>query len=572
MIAPASGGPRMTRPLELGISPLLYENLSQLTRKEPGTGMSEHTEGWSTRIGVILAVAGSAVGLGNFLRFPGQAAANGGGAFMIPYFCALLLVGIPIGWAEWTMGRYGGQKGLHSAPAILGIFGGRPARYLGVVGVLIPLAVSFYYTFIEAWCLGYFWQFATGGMGIDPSTPVETQTAVASNFYNTFTGTATNGLLFGGGYATFIFWAITFALNIYFIFRGLSRGIELFCRFALPMMAVMALIVLIRVLTLGTPDPSLPDQNVINGLGYMWNPDFKALGNPQTWLAAAGQIFFSISVGFGIILNYSSYLKRKDDVVLSGLSSTATNEVFEVSFGGLITLTASFIFLGLSGTIAAVSAGSFGLGFVTLPVVFAHMGSFGNVIGAIWFFMLFLAAVTSSLSMYQPVVAFFQESLGVSRNRATTIMVSICMVGSFMTIWFSKGSVFWSTIDNWVGTFLIFVLAMIQIICFSWIFGVDKGIRSAHEGAEMHIPRIYAFIMKWVTPIYLIIVFVAFTWSSLGGWIRAVMEQPGAQIAFGLIIGVTILLLVCLRIGEKRWYAAGLDIDGRHDLEEGETT
>ncbi len=91
---------------------------------------SVHHQQWGTRVGVILAVAGSAVGLGNFLRFPGQAAANGGGAFMIPYFCALLLLGIPIGWAEWTMGRYGGRKGLHSAPAILGVFGGRHDRPL----------------------------------------------------------------------------------------------------------------------------------------------------------------------------------------------------------------------------------------------------------------------------------------------------------------------------------------------------------------------------------------------------------------------------------------------------------
>ena len=112
------------------------------------------------------AVAGSAVGLGNFLRFPGQAAQNGGGAFMIPYFCALLFLGIPIGWAEWTMGRYGGRKGFHSAPSIMGVVGGGAvARYLGVIGVLIPLGVSFYYTYIEAWCLGYTWMYVTGGIG-----------------------------------------------------------------------------------------------------------------------------------------------------------------------------------------------------------------------------------------------------------------------------------------------------------------------------------------------------------------------------------------------------------------------
>src|SRR5688572_17884246 len=132
---------------------------------------------WTSRLGVILAVAGSAVGLGNFLRFPGQAAQNGGGAFMIPYFCALIFLGIPIGWAEWTMGRYGGRKGFHSAPGILGVIGkGAIARYLGVVGVLIPLTVYFYYVFVESWCLGYCWKYVTGGIGINPADSIAQQT------------------------------------------------------------------------------------------------------------------------------------------------------------------------------------------------------------------------------------------------------------------------------------------------------------------------------------------------------------------------------------------------------------
>ena len=339
------------------------------------------------------------------------------------------------------MGRYGGLKGFHSAPAIMGVIGkGRTARYLGVTGILIPLAVSFYYTFIAAWCLGYFWAYVTGGMTIDPSMAVVDQTAASTQFYNDFTGTAGNGLIFGAGsIPTIVFWVITFAVNVFLILRGISKGIEKFVSFAMPIMAVCAAIVLVRVLTLGTPDPSVPDQNVMAGLAYMWNPDFAALANPQTWLAAAGQIFFSISVGFGIIINYASYMKRNDDVALSGLTAAATNEFFEVGFGGLITLTASFVFLGLSGTIAAVATGTFGLGFQTLPVVFAQMGGFGPLIGAIWFFMLFLAAVTSSISMYQPAVAFLQEALGVERRRGTLWMVAICLIGSFMVIFFTEG-------------------------------------------------------------------------------------------------------------------------------------
>ncbi|MGE0639549.1 MAG: sodium-dependent transporter [Thermoanaerobaculia bacterium] len=521
---------------------------------------------WGTRVGVILAVAGSAVGLGNFLRFPGQAAANGGGAFMIPYFCALLLVGIPIGWAEWTMGRYGGRMGFTSAPAILGVFGkGRSFRYLGVIGVLIPLAVSFYYTYIEAWCLGYFWHYLTGGVGVNAAGSITEQVASAGSFYSSFTGREANGVLTGSGsHATLICWLVTFAINIYLVFRGISKGIEKFVSMAIPAMAICAMIVLVRVLTLGTPDPSAPDQNVVNGLAYMWNPDFSALSNPQTWLAAAGQIFFSLSVGFGVIINYAAYLKRKDDVVLSGLTASATNELFEVGFGGLITLTASFIFLGTTNMIGAVQGGTFGLGFTTLPVVFAHMGPMGNAVGAIWFFMLFLAAITSSISMYQPALAFFQEALGWGRKQATSLMVSVCVVGSFLVMYYSKGGIFWSTIDDWVGTFLIFVLAMVQIIAFSWIFGLEKGWKEAHEGAQIRIPGFYRFIMRYVTPTYLLIVFVAFCWQNLGEWVKSVEDEPLRQGAVALIVATILLLVVCLRMGEKRWVAAGLDVDGRN--------
>jgi SNF family Na+-dependent transporter len=529
-----------------------------------GTRMEEHhKQEWGTRLGVILAVSGSAVGLGNFLRFPGQAAANGGGAFMIPYFCALLFLGIPIGWAEWAMGRYGGRKGFHSAPAIMGVFGrGAIGRYLGVVGVLIPLAVSFYYTYIEAWCLGYTWNYLTGGLGVEAGASIADQTTAASRFYTVFTGSEENGVLAGGSYQTFVFWAITFAINIWLVYRGISKGIEKFCSWAMPTMAVCALIVLGRVLTLGTPDPSLPDQNVLNGLGYMWNPNFSALGNAQTWLAAAGQIFFSLSVGFGVIINYASYMKKKDDVVLSGLTASATNELFEVGFGGLITLTAAFVFLGLSGTAAAVAGGSFGLGFTTLPVVFAHMGVAGNFIGAVWFFMLFLAAITSSISMYQPSLAFFQEALGWSRKAATSLMVGICMFGSFLVMYYSKGGIFRTTIDDWVGTFLIFVLAMVQIICFSWVFGIERGLKEAHEGSHIRIPAFYAIVMKYVAPLYLIIVFVAFCWQNLGDWVRGVAREPLQQGALALIAATTLLLVVCTAVGTKRWRAAGLDIDG----------
>src|SRR5262245_14587307 len=420
--------------------------------------MTEQKQEWGTRLGVILAVAGSAVGLGNFLRFPGQAAANGGGAFMIPYFAAFLFLGIPVGWAEWAMGRYGGRKGFHSAPAIMGVFGkGAWARYAGVTGVLIPLVVYFYYVVIESWCLAYFWYYLTqGGIGIGAAQGVAEQVKTSSDFFGFITGAAREGDVFAGSHLDmFVFWGITFALNSWFVYKGLSGGIEAVCKWAMPTMGVCGLIVLLRVLTLGTPDPSLPDQNVANGLGFMWNPDFARLTDFKAWMAAAGQIFFSLSVGFGVIINYASYLKKKDDVVLSGLTASATNEFFEVCLGGLITLTAAIVFLGEPLT-RANTGGTFSTGFNTLPVVFAHM-PLGAFFGALWFLMLFLAAITSSLSMLQPAQAFFEEALGLRRGPSTTVVSVIAFCGNLFVLYFSKGLVALDTIDFWVGTFMIFI-------------------------------------------------------------------------------------------------------------------
>jgi neurotransmitter:Na+ symporter, NSS family len=518
---------------------------------------------WGTRVGVILAVSGSAVGLGNFLRFPGQAVTHGGGAFMIPYVCALLFLALPIGWAEWAMARHGGTKGFHNGPGILGVAGkGRVARYLGVLSVLIPMVVYMYYVYIEAWCLEYSWQYLVGGVHL--TGPITDQVQAAKQFFGDTTGTNANGLI----HISALFWAIVVALNIFLVYRGLSGGIEKFCQFALPAMAILAIIVLIRVLTLGTPDPAHPSQNVINGLGYLWNPDFSKLWNFDTWLAAAGQIFFSLSVGFGVILNYASYLKKKDDIALSGLTASATNELFEVGFGGLITITAAFVFLGAS-SVTGVSV--FGLGFQTLPVVFHQMGVIGRWVGFAWFFLLFLAAITSSISMLQPAKAFFEEALGIASGKAIALVSFVCGLGSLWVIWFSKNTVALDTMDFWVGTFCIFVLATVQIICFGWVWGLKRGTAELDQGALMRIPRFFLFVMKWIAPLYLLVVLGGFIFwrepdTKMSSLEAALKKTAGDPVALGtavLIVAVVVLLAAIVAVGERRWRAAGLDLDGR---------
>lgn len=520
-------------------------------------------EQWGSRLGVILAVAGSAVGLGNFLRFPGQAASNGGGTFMIPYFCALIFLGIPICWAEWTMGKYGGQFGFNSCPAVFGVLGRKPIwRYLGVFGLLIPIIIYMYYVLIESWCMGYALSYLMGwiDLGTDPSK----YTANSVSYFKEFVGANSNGLMMDGKlHISVIVWLVVFAVNFFYVYRGLSKGVEKFCTYAMPIMALCAVIVLVRVLTLGTPDPAHPELNVGAGLGYMWNPKpmgsqgswMSALAEPKVWMAAAGQIFFSLSVGFGVIINYSSYLRRKDDIVLSGLTASATNEFFEVCLGGLITIPAAFVFLGSAG---ADQGGVFSLGFHTLPVVFEHMAG-GRLIGFLWFFMLFLAAITSSLSMLQPAIAFLEEALGVGRRGAVTLLGLVTGIGSLFVIYFSKDNKVQSFLDDTVGTIAIVILAAVQTVLFGWVFGVKRGVKFAHEGAEMKLPAFFPFVIKYITPVYLFSMLGMWCYKELGTYINQIKSDSSIMLAFGMVVAVVVFLLVLINIGGRRWQAESRD-------------
>ena len=510
------------------------------------------TESWSTQIGVILAVTGSAVGLGNFLRFPGLAAKYDGGVFLIPYFVALLLLGLPLAWAEWSMGRYGGTRGYHSSPGIFRlIWKNRAAPYLGVLGLVVPVVIYMYYVFVESWCLGYAWYYLTGAMDLGRD-PVAYQ-----NFFAAYTGSEKDASIFSSFLGTpLVFLVICIALNFFLINRGLTRGIELFCLWAMPALALCAVLVLIRVLTLGTPDPSRPELNVLNGLGQMWNLDaagkslWAQLANGKMWMEAAGQIFFSLSVGFGVIITYASYMRRDDDIALSSTTAVAGNEFFEVSLGGMITIPAAFIFLGAAGAVG----GTFALGFNTLPLVFEHM-PLGRWVGFLWFFLLFLAAITSSLSMLQPAIAFLQEGLGLTRTRAVAVLCGVGTAGTLLVVWFSKNLTALDTLDFWVGTFCIYLLACVQTFLFGWVFGPQRGLEELDRGADLRLPRIFTFVIRYISPVYLLVVFVAWAVQDMGNRIAAFTADPAVRWSMLFLVAVLALFLWWIRLAVKRWHA-----------------
>ncbi len=520
--------------------------------------MTREREQWATKLGVILAVAGSAVGLGNFLRFPGRAALYGGGAFMIPYFTSLLVLGIPICWVEWTLGRQGGRRGFNSAAGIFSaIWPGAMSRFFGAVAVLIPVVIYMYYVFIEAWCLGYAWSYLVGS--INPGTDPTAYQSYFANRFNAYIGATEDGDLFRGFAPALVAVAICYVLNFVLIYRGLSKGIEAFCKWALPALVVAALFILARVLTLGTPDPALPEQNVINALGFMWNPKpigestsaLAALANPKAWLEAAGQIFFTLSVGFGIIINSASYLKPDDDVVLSGLTATAANEFCEVCLGGLITIPAAYLFLG-AAPLAAVVGSTIGLGFHAVPVTFEYL-PLGHLFGFLWFALLFLAAITSSISMLQPAIAFLEEGFDMSRRSSMAVLGFITATGTLIVVYFTKDTVALDVMDFWAGTLLMVVLALFEVLLFGWVLGAERGLREANRGSDLKIPAIFAPIIRYVCPAYLIAILAAFAYQSFPAQVRAVAERPVALMTALFMIVVFAFLWLLTHLAARRW-------------------
>jgi neurotransmitter:Na+ symporter, NSS family len=503
-------------------------------------------EQWGSRIGLILAVAGNAIGLGNFLRFPVKAAANGGGAFMIPYFVAFLLLGIPMMWVEWTIGRMGGAHGHGTTPGMLNLLWKKaPSKYLGALGIVIPFVIVIYYNFIESWCLGYSWFSITGKYFGHANREA------MGKFLRGFQGIESNEF-FSSLAPVLIIWGITIALNFFFLYKGISKGIEVLAKYGMPLLFVFGIILVIRVLTLGTPDPSQPELNVAAGMGYIWNPDFGRLGSASVWLVAAGQIFFTLSLGQGIINTYASYVREKQDITLNAITTSSTNEFAEVVLGGTIAIPAAVIFFGLAETQAIAQGGAFNLGFQALPVIFQKI-PLGQIFGGMFFFLLFIAGITSSVAMTQPAIAFLEDEFKWKREKAVIVVFSVLVTMTALVIAFFKFG-FLDELDFWAGTFGLVVFAAIEVILFSWVFGLKKGWQEMHKGADLKVPRVFKFILTYVTPIYLLVLLgYWFFTDAIKEFLMKDEDPVRHPYLWGARVMIVALLLVMLLLIRKAW-------------------
>ena len=508
--------------------------------------MTRQKERWGSRVGLVLAMAGNAVGLGNFLRFPAQAVQNGGGAFIIPYLVSFLLMGIPLLWIEWAIGRHGGKYGHHSTPGMMEVMGkGWWWKYVGVFGVFTNLTVAAYYCYLESWTLAYVWHSVSGTFNGATAAQV-------ADFFNYYVGVV------GAGFFNFppealFFFIVTLSLNVWILSRGLSKGVEVASKIGMPLLILFGIFLAVRALTLNAGEQGAVNDAVL-GLNFLWEPQFDSLANPKVWLAAAGQIFFTLSVGMGSIHCYAAYVRENDDIALNAASAGWMNEFVEVLLGGSIIVPIGVAYLGLDWIKDNVGLA---MGFRTMPTLFQNWGPMlAALAGVAWFGLLFFAGITSSLAMGQPVMAFLQDEYRMERKRSALVFGLVILLLGLWTVFFYGYGAF-GEFDDWSGTFSLVAFALLESIVFAWVFGMERGWQEITRGADIKIPVFFKYVMKYVTPLFLLAVFLGSFISPRGGeWTKAfrmLFQGQGWPLDPGNVVGK----ILHLGFEDTRWFVDG---------------
>ncbi|MEQ8476082.1 sodium:calcium symporter [Fulvivirga sp.] len=475
-------------------------------------GMNLTKETWGSRLGLILAMAGNSVGLGNFLRFPVQAINNGGGTFIIPYLVCFLLMGIPLLWIEWSMGRFGGRHGHHSTPFILNSMSPRPLwKYIGVFGIFTNIAVAAYYCYIESWTLSYALHSIKGTFSS------LSQSSIAA-YFDSYTNLSTS--FFGIPSEAVFFFIVCVGINTYILSKGLA-GIEKVAKIGMPLLVIFGIFLAYKGLTVGTSAVSeqFPLASAWDGLNYLWTPQYDSLLRPGIWLAAAGQIFFTLSVGMGTIHCYAAYIDSKDDIALNASTAGFTNEFVEIVLGSLIVIPIAAGYFGIEWIKENMS---FGMAFQTMPFLFNQWGEIlASLAGVLWFGLLFFAGITSSLAMGTPWMGFMSDEFGWNKIKGAISFGALVLALGLPCVLFYKYGYF-EQYDYWAGTVSLVIFALAETILFAWIFGLDKGWQEITTGADIKVPVIFKYIIKYVTPILLIGVFIgALITPVKNNWIDA---------------------------------------------------
>ncbi|HPJ60311.1 MAG TPA: sodium-dependent transporter [Bacteroidales bacterium] len=435
---------------------------------------------FSGRFAVVAAVTGSAIGLGNIWRFPYVAGENGGGAFLLIYLVCVLAIGVPVMTSEFVIGRlaqrnpYGAFKKL--AP-------GKPWFLIGLMGVAAAFMILSFYTTVAGWTLEYLYQSVTGNL-------VGKNDVELTAMYDNFLGSSFRPLL----------WFLIFmGMTGYIIISGVREGIEKYTKVMMPFLFVLLILLCVRSLT-------LPGAGA--GLKFLFHPDLSKV-TPKTILEALGQSFFSLSIGMGTLITYASYIKKDENLASSaGMITLADTAVAVIA--GIAIFPAVF---ALGGSPASGT----GLVFIVLPGIFSKM-PLGSIFAFIFFLLLSIAALTSTISVLEVIVAYLVEELKMSRRKATiaaTLSVSVLGIitvlsfGALKDIQLAGKNIF-GMLEYLTSNIMLPVGGFFIVIFIGWFFSRDLTARElTNEGAlKGTLLPVFMFIVKFIAPVAIAMVFL----------------------------------------------------------------
>ena len=507
-------------------------------------------EQWSGQLGFLMAAIGSAIGLGNIWRFPGVAYSNGGGAFMIPYIIALLAVGVPVLLLDYALGhRYRG-----SSPAVFRRVSAR-FEWLGWWHVVICFVIMTYYVVIVAWALRYTVFSLTIAWGED-----------AAGFFNEYIGLGTISEAGVPAYSArpiagvVVPLVLVWAYGLYVVARGVSRGVERANRIFLPVLVVMFLMLVVRAMLL----PGATD-----GLNTLFTPDWGKLGDYRVWMAAFGQIFFSLSVGFGIMLTYASYLKRRSNLVGTGLTAAFANSSFELLAGIGV-----FATLGFMAHVQNVPVGELegitgpALAFVTFPTVISQMPG-GPLFGFLFFASFTLAGLTSFISIIQVVAPAVAEKFGWSNVTATLACGLPSAVLSFVLFGTASGLYDLDVVDAYINNIGVVGSAIIMCVGLGLVLRRFKVLqRHLNAVSETRVVGTWwRLLIAVVVPALLGYMFVQTAWSygrDGYGYSPSFEAVFGWGMLFAGAVATVVLTVIPWRTPVDRF--TPLDLDAREGV------
>ncbi|RXT08081.1 sodium-dependent transporter [Ammoniphilus sp. CFH 90114] len=433
-------------------------------------------EQWGNRAGFILAAVGSAIGLGNIWRFPYVAYENGGGAFLIPYLFALLTAGIPILILEFGIGKRGGG----SAPLSFRNLN-QKWEWLGWWQVMISFVIITYYSVIIAWAMSY------TKFSLNLAWGEDTKDFLFGNFLG-----LTDSVWEVGGLQTHIILplVIVWAIVFFTLYKGIKSGIERISKIVMPLLILLFLIITFRGLSL---------EGATLGLNHFFTPDWSKVWNYKTWVAAYGQIFFSLSIAYAIMITYSSYLPKKSDVNNSAFITAFGNSGFELLAGITVFSVLGFMAVQSNVDISEVAAGGVGLAFVVFPKVINTLPAFNELFGFLFFGCLVLAGLTSSVSILEVIVAAIRDKFNLTRQRAVVWVTAVCFSVSLLYAT-GAGLYFLDIIDHFINSFGVLLSGLVELILLGWFYQLSKIREDGNMTSDFRIGTWWEIMVKYVTP------------------------------------------------------------------------